>query len=220
MADAKKRTDSAVGDGRHVLLMDANARRSWSQVNTLTCFRLYSARQTAALGLSSPRAWTNAEDRVFFGCVVLSCGGGDFIIVHGVRYNARYTCKVLVVHQLRLLSNIRLVANMIQFPNGHTYIITPFDEEYFGGIRYSEKQFPRVRVLKIQLGMAMCRGVDVDPWSPGPPVDLGLLPVDIPRMPEHLQTSITESDCTWQEHQQWLYRHSKDPSVGSCVPHT
>ena len=203
VADAKIRTDDAVGDKRHVLLVDGNAHRSGSQVNTLALIRLYSARQTAALGLFSPRTWTNPEDRVFFGCVIISCGAGDFLIAHGARYCARYTCNVLVAHDVRLLCDIRIVGNMIQFPNGHTYFMTPFDDEFSGGIRYSEGQFPRVKVLKIKLGMALSRGPEADPWSLGSPVDLGPLPVDISRMPEHLQTSISESGCTWQEHQQW-----------------
>ena len=127
--------------------------------------------KTAALGLLSPRAWTNPEDRVFLGCVIISCGAGDFLIVHGVRYNSRYTSNVLVTHHLRLLCNIRIVGYSIQFPNGHTYITTPFEHEFgdlSGGIRYSEGQFPRVKVLKIKLGMGLSRGPDVDPWSLAP----------------------------------------------------
>ena len=101
---------------------------------------------------------------MFFGCWILSCGASDFIIVHGVRYCARYTCNVLVAHDLRLLCNIRIVGDMIQFPNGHQYFTTPFDEEFSGGIRYSKEQFARVKVLKFKMGMALSRGADVAPW--------------------------------------------------------
>ena len=217
VAEARVHADAAARGGSHVYFLDGNSHRSVSQVNTLTCMRLHSAAQTADLGLCSPRGWTEVKDRIFYGCVILPFGGGDFLVVHGVAYNKHYTCNVLVLHELCLLSEIRLVGNTIQFRNGHTYGLLPFKQAYFGGIRYTLDQFPRVKVLKIKLGIAMGRGPQVEPWSPGHPVDLGSLPVDVTLMPQHLQTSITQSGFTWQEYQQWLHRHCKDRAVGSCI---
>ena len=179
--------------------------------------RLYSATQTAALGLYSPRAWTKTEDRVVYGCVILPFGGGDFIVVHAVAYSKIHSCNVLVLHGLYLLSRIRLAGDSVQFQNGHTYGLLPIEQAYFGGTRYTQEEWTRMKVLNIRLGTAMRRGVEVEPWSSGPPVDLASLPIDVTLLPLHLQTSVTQSGFPWGEFQQWLHRHAKDKSVGSCV---
>ena len=92
---ARARADAAARtEGVFTFLLDATSHRSDSQVNSLDFMHLYPATQTRGLGLNSPLSETLEQDRIYYGCASIPFGGGDFLIVHGVAYNSRFTNNV------------------------------------------------------------------------------------------------------------------------------
>ena len=180
-------------------LLDKNSRRSDSQVNTLAVIHLYPSTQITALGPNSPSDATLEEDRIYYGCAIIPFGSGDFLVVHGVAYNSRFTKNLFVMHSLLLLSGIRLVGNSLQFQNGHTYGVSPFESVHMVGIRYDASLFPRVKTLKVTRGEPALRGPDVIPWPTDSPLNLDTLPVTFSEMPPHVQHTITQSCFAWKE---------------------